>query len=500
MTQFHKPTPKALSKIIILEAVMRESLVCNDGQFNWLQKVYASLLCLALLCATTAPPAVSQVQGLAASTALEAGALGGIAVGIHGLINDAISQADKAAEARLRQLEMIVNSALFSLTTAINYGIDKMDATMQSNLRVLNAGAQDLISKYGALTQATLAQAQGYLTDDIDQIGTRWGNVVAQVEFLNTTPVLNVPKNGIAVFRGHGDWTNVYLTGVGLTKLSTVPEVKLLVPDGSATPVNVESYSMGYLKLKIPTYLLSRYGDYNLSFKFCTGRSWGTRDYGEQRVSVLACSIPRITIASKVWVEGDAWITKISQVNQGNLANGTIYGVQVGGGNSNQLRDITVQADPGWELYDPGWGRLINCVRNAQNGYTDLAYLSPTVCRIYVDGRSGDAHLNVVVQIAERQRTHKSECATPFSDQRELIGTVASTIEFPRAQLNGDCDNGFILKVLFKSSHGDALTDAHGFLAENQVAVDVGEGIVSLKSTPRCIEREYGEVVVAKQP
>ncbi|MCU1249346.1 MAG: hypothetical protein JWQ49_2375 [Edaphobacter sp.] len=480
---------------------MRGSLVDSERHFQLLQKLLASFLCLTLLCASATPRSFSQGPGLAASTTLNAAALGNLAVGIHGLVNDAISQANQAAEDRLKQLEMIVNSALFSLTTAINYGIDKMDAAMQANLRVLNDNAQQLIARYAALTKATLAQAQSYLNDDFDLLGTKLGNTVAQVDFLNTTPVLNVPKNGIAIFRAHGDMTEVFLTGVGLTKLSVVPEVKLLGPDGSVTPVTVESYSMAFLKLSIPTKLISRYGNYTLSFNFCVGRSWVFKSYGEQKISVLVCPIPRITISTKVWVEGDSWNTRITQVNQGNLANGTIYGLQCPGGNGRcDPRDITVQATPGWELYDPGWGRLINCVRNAWNGYTDLSYISPTGCRIYSDGRNGDAHLNVVVQIAERQRNHKSECGDVFSDQRDLIGTVASSIDFPRAKLNGDCDSGLILKTLFKSNHGDALTDQHGSLANDQVTVDVGDGIISLKSAPRCTEKEYGEVVVAKSP
>jgi hypothetical protein len=482
---------------------MKASLIYGDSQFHLHHKIFASFLCLTLLCVTTVPPSFSQVQGLAASTALEAGALSGIAVGVHGLINDAISQADKAAEARLKQIEMIVNSAIVQLTTAMNYGIDKMDAAMQSNLRILNAGAQDLIAKYGALAKATLAQAQRYLTDDIDLTTTRWGNIVAQIEFLNTTPVLNVPKAGIAVFRGYGDWTYVYLTGVGLTKLSTAPEVKLLAPDGTDNTVTVESYSMGFLKLKIPTNLLSRYGSYDLTFNFCTGSNmFGFKQYGLQKISVLACPIPRITIASKLWVEGDAWVTKISPVNQGNLENGTIYGVQIHSGNVNAPpMSISVQADAGWELYDSkGWGRYINCVKNSANGHNAIDYTSSTSCRIYVDGTQGDAHLNVMVQVAERQRIHRTECAPPFNDRRDLIGTVASTIDFSRPKLDGDCDSGTVLKTLFKSSHGDALTDKTGFLAEDQVTVDVGDGIISVKSEPRCVEREYGEVVVAKQP
>jgi hypothetical protein len=158
--------------------------------------------------------------------------------------------------------------------------------------------------------------------------------------------------------------------------------------------------------------------------------------------------------------------------------------------------NITAQAAPGWELYDPGWGRLVNCVTNSSNGHTDITYTGPNSCRIYADGSGGDAHLNVGVQIAERQRIHKSECGDTFSDQRDLIGTVASTFDFPRAKLTGTCDSGVVLKTLFKSNLGDATTDQHGSVANDQVSVDVGDGIVTLKSVPQCRERAYGEVVV----
>jgi hypothetical protein len=49
---------------------------------------------------------------------------------------------------------------------------------------------------------------------------------------------------------------------------------------------------------------------------------------------------------------------------------------------------------------------------------------------------------------------------------------------------------------VFKSNHGDALTDHQGLLADRQVSVDVGDGIISLVSTPRCVEQAYGRVEV----
>jgi hypothetical protein len=482
----------------ISEAMMRGRLVCSEDGFQLLRKLFASFLCLSIICASVPTPSIAQVPSLAASTALNAAGLGALAVGVHGLVNDAISQANQDLEDRLRQLEAIVNSALFSLTTAINYGIDKLDATMQANLRVLNDNAQQLLARYGALTKATLAQAQAYLTSDIDQAGNALGNAVAQVNFLNTTPILNVPTNGIAIFRAYGNTTDVFVTGVGLTKLSVVPEVKIFGPNKSVAPVTVEANTMAFLKLSIPTNFISRDGTYTLSFNFCVGRYWvGLKEYAEQKISVLVCPIPRFSISTKLWVEGDAWETRIRNLNEGNLANGAIYGVQCPSGNGNSRLPITAQASPGWELYDPGWGRLINCVRNASNGYTDLAYAGGNTCIIYADGRNGDAHLNVVAQVAERHRVHKNQCGNIFLDNRDLIGTVASSFDFPRASLNGDCDSGVVLKALFKSNLGDVLTDQHGFLANDQVSVDVVDGVTTLKSAPQCRERAYGEVVVA---
>lgn len=462
-----------------------------------LRKCLSCLVCFSVLTISVPTPCISQVPGLAVSTGLNAAGLGALAVGVHGLVNDAIAQANNDLADRLRQLEMIVNSALFSLQMTINYGIDKLDATMQANLRILNDNAQQLLAKYGALTKATLREAQGYLSNDINQAGNALGNAVAQINFLNTTPILNVPQNGIAIFRAHANTTAVFLTGVGLTKLGVVPEVNLLGSGKSAVPVTVESNTMAFVKLSIPTNLIARDGTYTLSLNFCVGRAWyGLKQYVEQKVSVLVCPIPQFTVSTKIWVEGDAWETRIRNLNEGNLANGAIYGVQCPSGNGNSKMTITAQPSPGWELYDPSWGRLINCVRNSSNGYTDLNYGGGNTCTIYTDGRSGDAHLNVVAQVAERHRIHKNECADAFTDQRDLIGTVTSTIDFPRANLNGSCDSGVVLKALFKSNLGDALTDLHGFLAKDQLAVDVGDGIVTLKSAPECHEQSYGAVVI----
>jgi hypothetical protein len=463
-----------------------------------LRKCLAILLCFGVVSASgPAPTFGHQVPGLGASTAANAVALGALAVGVHGLVNDAISKANKDLEDRLKQLEAIVNGALFSLQTAINYGVDKMDAAMQANLNILNNNAQQILAKFGALTNATLQQAQAYLTSDIDQAGNALGNAVAQVNFINTTPVLNVPRTGIAIFRSNSNVTALFITGVGLTKLGVVPDVKLIGPNRSSVPISVESNTMALLKLSIPTNAISSDGTYSLSLNFCVGRSWfGWKQYAEQKVSVLICPIPRFTISTKLWVEGDGWITRIRNLNEGNLQNGAIYGVQVPNGNDNSRAVITAQASPGWELYDPGWGRLINCIPNASNGYSSLTYDKQIFCVIYVDGRNGNAHLNVVAQVAERQRVHKSECADPFTDKRDLIGTVTTTFAFQRSTLNGSCDSGVVLKALLSSNVGDGTTDQHGFLANNQVAFDVGDGIVSLKSTPQCQERAYGEVVV----
>jgi hypothetical protein len=52
------------------------------------------------------------------------------------------------------------------------------------------------------------------------------------------------------------------------------------------------------------------------------------------------------------------------------------------------------------------------------------------------------------------------------------------------------------LKALFKSNLGDALTDLNGYLASDQVSATVGDGIVTVKSSPQCREQSYGEVVV----
>jgi hypothetical protein len=426
------------------------------------RKCFTSFVCVTVFTLSVPTPSFSQpVPALAASTALNAAGLGALAFGIHGLVGDAVSQLNNDLADRLRQLEAIVNSAVFALQTTINYGIDKLDFTMQSNLRVLNNNAQDLLTRYGALTKATLKDADRILDNRITQAGDALGNAVAQVNILNTTPVLNVPTSGVAIFRARNNTTQMYVTGVGLTKLGVIPEVTLIKADKSIVTVNVLANTMAFLKLSIPTNAISRDGSYTLSFKFCVGSNIvGWKQYVYPSLSLLVCPIPKFTISTRLWVEGDAWETRIRNMNEGNLMGGAIYGVQIGGGNGNQPLPIVARAASGWELYDhAGWGRVINCVRNDANGYTDMGYSGGNTCTIYVDGRQGNAHLNVVAQVAERRRIHKNECSDAFTDQRDLIGTVTSPFEFSRPRLNGSCDSGLILKALFKSSLGDALPD-----------------------------------------
>lgn len=79
---------------------------------------------------------------------------------------------------------------------------------------------------------------------------------------------------------------------------------------------------------------------------------------------------------------------------------------------------------------------------------------------------------------------------------RDLIGAIASTFNFPRAQLDGSCDTGLVLKDNVTSSEGDGISVLTGFVAGGQVSVDVGDGIINLKFTPHCQEKLPGSVVV----
>jgi len=463
------------------------------------RSVLSSVVCVCFLGDYVVPPACAQPTDLLTTVKQTIGSLSPVAVGLQSLVDDAIAKGNQALADRLSQLQAIINGALFSLQTMINYGIDKLDTSMQSQLRVLNANAQQLVAKFSVLSRSTLEQAQSYLQDDLDKLQSTFGNSIAQINFLNTTPILNVPKDGFSLIQGKDSVTYMYITGVGMTKADTTPDVKLLRDKQVIAGVPVKSQSMPLLKISIPSKAISQpSADYSLSFRFCTGINLiGIKQYTDQEFPLRVCKLPRFTITTKLWSEGQDWRTEIRNLNQGSLAGGIVYGVQCprGNGKAGPLV-ITAQAFPGWELYDPGWGRLINCIRNSANGYTDMGYQGPSSCWIYVDGRDGDAHLNVTVQIAERQRITKTECAAPFVDRRELHGTIASSFEFSRAQLNGTCDTGLVLKAIVTSSEGDAISDLTGILADGQVAVSIGDGIVTLKSTPHCREQPYGNVVV----
>ena len=425
-----------------------------------------------------------------------------IAIGVHSLLSDAISEANQDLEARLRQLESIINSAIFSLQTALNYGIDKLDWSMQQQLRVLNASAQQLVARYGVLARATLREAQTYLQDDLDHLQSALGNTIAQIDFLNTTPIVNISKSGFAIFRSSTLTTELLINGVGLAKNGVHPTVTLVRPrDGRKVPVPVVASSMPMLMLSLTNESIRESGRYVLSAVLCSGtRMWLFNRYVVQEFPLLVCDLPHYQVTTKLWMEGAAWENRTRSLAQGNLVNGTIYGVQCPAGNGNARLSVTAQADPGWELYDPGWGRLINCVENSAGGYHDMGYEGPTTCWLYADGRSGNAHLNVVAQVAERRRVTKTECAPPIVDRRELRGTAKSTFEFNPATLQGGCDGSLVLKSQVTSSEGDSLADLTGFLANGEVAVSVGERMVSLESLPKCKERTYGEVVVLPAP
>jgi hypothetical protein len=478
---------------------MEAAYACDSRQPSFIQKVLACFLSVVLLSLSTTRPALPQAP-LALAVAGSVAALGALAVGINGLMNSAISQANQDAIDRLQQLDGIVNGALFSLTRAMNYGIDKMNNAMQANLRILNKNANDIVDKFGALTTATLDQAQKYLNSDLVKVADGLGNAIAQVDFINTTPALDIPGDGLSIIRSHSGTTKLFLTGVGLAKGSIPPTVQLISANGTKTRVNVDGYSLAFLKLSIPTSALSGSDDYTLSFRFVTSPGTFVDFHETQNVPLLACAPTKISISTKIWMTGQAWEENIRQLRDGNMASGDMYHVTCVKGDCDDIKQITAYEQTGWELYTPpDWnGHAILCSKNSSNGHAEINYLSPVTCKISVNGSEGNSHLNVVVQVAERKRINKDVCGKVLEDKREFIGAAHSVLEFSEADLRGDCDSGYIVKTVFKSSLGDATDSQHATLADKQLSIDVGEGIVNFRSLPVCAEREYGEVVLHK--
>ncbi len=257
------------------------------------------------------------------------------------------------------------------------------------------------------------------------------GNTIAQIEFLNTIPIVNVPDDGFSILRSPDDKTYIYITGVGMTKQDVTPVVKLLRGGKAIADVEVISKSMPLVKIAVPTWAIKDPGDFVLSFLFCKGTAYYFwKDYTTQQFPLRVCEQPHFRAKTKLWVEGDGWVVRSRNLNEGNLQGGAIYGVQ-SGGNGNSSMHIVARPAPGWELYDPGWGRLLNCVVNSSNGRTAMSYENGTGCFIYCEQ---SAHLNVVVQVAERQRTHMPQCGATKEDERELIGTVKSHFEFSQSE------------------------------------------------------------------
>ena len=87
---------------------MRWALVSSESQLPILHKLFSCFLCVTLICGSLAPPSFSQVP-LAGAVAQSVAGLGALATGLHGLVNDAISQANNALADRLKQLEGVVN-------------------------------------------------------------------------------------------------------------------------------------------------------------------------------------------------------------------------------------------------------------------------------------------------------------------------------------------------------------------------------------------------------
>ena len=214
------------------------------------------------------------------------------------LADRAASDANDVLAGQLEHARAIIRSELDHLKEIEDGAISQANKAARDRIDQFLIGVQNTIPQLQSMLDEVRRNTNADLKDRIAQLESI-GNIIDGLPISVDPFVDKTDKNGLAAYRQDGQFTDVFITGVGLRKYGEAPTATV-TPDGSktATKVNVPTASMGMLRLQVPNSLISEQGGTTrliLAITFLAGKrllGLGS-DYRTQTFDLNICAFPK---------------------------------------------------------------------------------------------------------------------------------------------------------------------------------------------------------------
>jgi hypothetical protein len=186
------------------------------------------------------------------------GTLNPVNLALGPLVDNAISSGNFALAQRLEQLRAIIQESLYTLDQIAQKRITQVNADAEGRIKQLQDAVNQNQLLFNSILSKNIEKVDDVSYKRIQQLGDTTGNLIQALP-IPASPLPDVPGTGFAVVRETGEYTSIFITGVGLYKGKTKPDAYLVAGNQkdslfsfAGTKLNVSSYSMGLLEIQIP--------------------------------------------------------------------------------------------------------------------------------------------------------------------------------------------------------------------------------------------------------
>jgi len=282
-------------------------------------KATSRLLIIALaLSLILPPPGYAQAPTAAQISAGISGALNTLSplhLAANALMDHAIDKGNDALAERLRQLDGIIQSAIFNLNRMLQERTQDLDEKVRIQ-RMETVREFDRLSQQISNTlKVSFDQLGEVLDKNITNFQNGVGNAIASLP-IPTEPLVNIPhQHELAVIANASGNTRLFITGSGLYKDGRKPEAFIHngPDDRNGTRLTVEVASMGMLSVVIPTSLIPATAtpkEYQLSLGLNKGALFGSNIVWPSFPVVVCGPLPRYVARAKLTATSGAYWEK----------------------------------------------------------------------------------------------------------------------------------------------------------------------------------------------
>jgi hypothetical protein len=289
-------------------------------------------------------PSYSQdLLGLAGAALAKYGPL---AILAGGLFDHAIEKGEAALAELLRQVQAIIDAAIFNLNQALKERVQDIDEKVRMQREEAVRSLDRLADSLNGLLQGDLDQIDRKLKLQIRDIRNSVDNTLSSLP-IPVKPLVNLDEDGMSVIALANGPTRLFVTGSGFLKggAGFVPEA-WVHSDGnpSGARLSVETASMGLLSIVIPEWMIKNNTTpqhYILSLGLKSSR-WSSMEWPSFPLWICG-ALPRYTVRAKlVAMDGESWETRV----------GDWTWFYLDSDQHRQLCEITPEmlCVPGWEI------------------------------------------------------------------------------------------------------------------------------------------------------